>query len=454
MSVFIYCSFIHVFISILDIQTALFWSKNILLKNNNFNMSNCEYNIHSDSQINIMNIAKEESKENKIDQVVVIKDEGILRVIWDTNTACDFPFIFLRDSCQCALCVYPISGQRLLDTVEVVDIDIEVADVHHDVENNTLVLTWPDNHQSIFCGKWLKDRRFPAQIKHVTSKGICGIQAVPWSSAEMNSHLPFTAYDELMASEQALLSYFENLFKYGLSIITGAPTRPGLLQELSKRLSYSYMKQTIYGETFSVRNKPSASDIAYMTGPLAIHSDMPSYAHQPDVQFLHCIEQSAGEGAGTSLLTDGIRAVHQLVERDHRSFKLLTEVRFTFRHRSDDVIGKFNIQNERPIIQLDAFGNVESIGLHNHSRLPLTNVPSDMVKDCYEAYYALIRTVNEDVLYYQMKPGDVVSFNNKRVLHGRTGFNAATTSRWLEGGYMNFDELKSKYRVVKEQNSN
>lgn len=71
------------------------------------------------------------------------------------------------------------------------------------------------------------------------------------------------------------------------------------------------------------------------------------------------------------------------------------------------------------------------------------------MKECYKAYYALVRTINDDVLKYQMSPGDVICFNNKRLLHGRAAFDATTTSRWLEGCYMDFDELKSKYRVVK-----
>lgn len=43
--------------------------------------------------------------------------------------------------------------------------------------------------------------------------------------------------------------------------------------------------------------------------------------------------------------------------------------------------------------------------------------------------------------------GDIVTFANTRVLHGRVGF-VATSSRHLQGGYINWDEIRSRRRVL------
>ena len=68
-----------------------------------------------------------------------------------------------------------------------------------------------------------------------------------------------------------------------------------------------------------------------------------------------------------------------------------------------------------------------------------------------KAYYALTRYINEGVMEYKMRAGDVVCFNNKRVLHGRRSFDAGRTTRWLEAVYMDADEVRSKYRTLRER---
>ena len=109
------------------------------------------------------------------------------------------------------------------------------------------------------------------------------------------------------------------------------------------------------------------------------------------------------------------------------------------------------MQCERPIIGLDSSGGLESISLNNHVRSSFINAPFEDMMDIYRAYYALTKHINEDVLEYKMSPGDIVCFNNKRVMHGRKSYDARTTTRWLEGMYMDADEVKSKYRTTREK---
>ena len=71
----------------------------------------------------------------------------------------------------------------------------------------------------------------------------------------------------------------------------------------------------------------------------------------------------------------------------------------------------------------------------------------------YKAYYALVNILYEDgvMIKYKMEPGDILCFNNVRVLHGRTAFDTRTTSRWLQGAYTDWDEVYSTYRVTKSR---
>lgn len=46
---------------------------------------------------------------------------------------------------------------------------------------------------------------------------------------------------------------------------------------------------------------------------------------------------------------------------------------------------------------------------------------------------------------FHLAPGDLVAFNNRRVLHGRTAFDQSRVLRHLEGCYVDIDETMAIY---------
>jgi hypothetical protein len=51
----------------------------------------------------------------------------------------------------------------------------------------------------------------------------------------------------------------------------------------------------------------------------------------------------------------------------------------------------------------------------------------------------------------KIQPGDVVVFNNRRMLHGRNSFSTTTPGpigRHLEGCYVNIDEFKNRHEAL------
>ena len=50
-----------------------------------------------------------------------------------------------------------------------------------------------------------------------------------------------------------------------------------------------------------------------------------------------------------------------------------------------------------------------------------------------------------------MLPGDLVAFNNRRVLHGRTAYDPTVTDRALQGCYVDIDEAFSKMDQLRFQ---
>ncbi|MEO1687310.1 MAG: TauD/TfdA family dioxygenase, partial [Pseudomonadota bacterium] len=52
------------------------------------------------------------------------------------------------------------------------------------------------------------------------------------------------------------------------------------------------------------------------------------------------------------------------------------------------------------------------------------------------------------VCRYPFAPGDLVIFDNRRILHGRDRFTPQTGTRRLQGCYLDTDELLSRLRVL------
>lgn len=69
----------------------------------------------------------------------------------------------------------------------------------------------------------------------------------------------------------------------------------------------------------------------------------------------------------------------------------------------------------------------------------------------------------ENQFEIQLEPGDCVVFDNRRVLHARTGFvfvedgggvggkGEKERGRWLKGAYMDGDEVWSRWRGLEEE---
>jgi gamma-butyrobetaine dioxygenase len=53
-------------------------------------------------------------------------------------------------------------------------------------------------------------------------------------------------------------------------------------------------------------------------------------------------------------------------------------------------------------------------------------------------------------LVYPFRPGDLVGFDNRRILHGRDAFESVG-SRHLRGCYADHDDVYSKLRVLRRQ---
>jgi len=370
-----------------------------------------------------------------------------LQIDWENGTISSYPYIFLRDNCQCEKCFHPSAKQRLFDTAHNVPVDIKPGSVSQTTD--AVNLTWEDGHQSSFEYNWLKERMFPDTDADVVSRNYCGLKPKTWGS-ELNGKIPNYDYDSFMKNDETLLSWLETVASTGIALLENAPESGDALSDFSKRL-YCCIRGTHYGDIFHVMSKPDANNLAYTAGYLPLHTDLPFYRHQPGVQLLHCIQQAEGEG-GENHFVDGFNIAEHLRTSDPEAFEILSTVKFLFNDVGKDMYGEFDKVYERPVIGLDMLGNVESIAHNNHVRSSYINAPADKVKKSYEAYYKLIRAMYDKdnlVTHKQMK-GNVVTFNNQRVLHGRAAYKI-TSVRHLCGCYFDWDDIYSAIRIYRRK---
>ena len=94
----------------------------------------------------------------------VLKEDGILELVWKSDDVSRIPFRAIRQGCRCAACVDEMTGRQVLDPHSV-DIAIYPEDVAL-AGNYALKIRWSDTHDSgLFTWDHLRsiDNRLQAQ---------------------------------------------------------------------------------------------------------------------------------------------------------------------------------------------------------------------------------------------------------------------------------------------------
>ena len=80
-------------------------------------------------------------------------------------------------------------------------------------------------------------------------------------------------------------------------------------------------------------------------------------------------------------------------------------------------------------------------------------MPPDRLSAYYRARRAFDHRLRGDEfqIEFLLQSGDLVMFDNCRLLHGRTRFNPAEGLRHLQGCYIDIDGPRSLYRVLRRQ---
>jgi len=218
----------------------------------------------------------------------------------------------------------------------------------------------------------------------------------------------------------------------------------GLLEEIVTRVGT--VRETNFGRVYHLLAKEEPDSNAYTPVELGPHMDIPTRECPPGLHFLYCRVNTVTGGEG--VYVDGYRIAEDMRLEEPEHFDALTRIHWEFKNRAGDC----DYRATGPVIELDADGAVTGIRFNPFLRAPL-KAPVDVQERAYRSVRALVRRTRAARyrLVFAYRPGDLVAFDNRRTLHGRTAYDEAGGERFFEGMYSDRDDLYSRIRFLRDR---
>jgi gamma-butyrobetaine dioxygenase len=324
----------------------------------------------------------------------------------------------------------PTNGQRLYDPSDLPE-DVAVADVTQRAPG-VWALRFSDGAAGVFSA----DRLLAEAALTAASTGLP--PRLSWTGTL--SPMPILPW-RANPPDDALLAMAETFLRYGFVILRGVPSTDSAVLTVAE--TFGTVRDTNFGKMFNVRSEPNPEDLAYTGLALDPHTDNPYRDPVPGVQLLHCLTNRTSGGFST--LVDGLTVLQTLRARDPAAFDILatTPVRFVYTY------GRTELVDYAPLVEHDAGGQI--IGVRVSPKLEFVPLlPEARLEAFYRARRLLDRMLRDEEfsIRFLLGDGDLMMFDNRRVLHGRTSFDPQEGLRHLQGCYIDIDGPRSLYRVL------
>jgi len=338
-----------------------------------------------------------------------------------------FPYLWLRDHCKDVENWDERSNQRKLFTA-LVDPNIQIEETKIIEDNKTVEVKWPDMSKTVhYSGDFLYKNSL-VNTSLVSDK-------ILWDKKTINNVELEIKFDEL-AKDEGFKNLLQTIKIYGFSIINNCPTEIKTVEYIANKIGY--VRNSIFGDLWSFESNTEMADSAYTQEELRPHTDG-TYNHDaPGLQLLLCCEYEA-EG-GESIMVDGFKIAQILKENDKISYDTLSEIDIPGRYYGDGV----ELIAKRPVFK-SRNQELIQVSFNNYDRAPF-RFEKDLTLKFYEAIktFDLIANNKDYQWRHILKPGELLIFNNWRILHGRGSFNGV---RKMSGCYINKEDFDSSCKM-------
>lgn len=424
------------------------------------------------------------------------QQDGIVEVAWQDGARGLFHGAWLRDNCP--LYFDPSGGQRIQNTLNLGDdayiltqarsSSLDGGNVGISTPSSSslppstplelLKVTWKDGFSHAFPSAWLRQHCFETRQYHRVQPRLWGRDLVSYFPGHVLPTLAYSDVVKVAAGKEAgwqvavhgFVQWITHLRDYGVALVEGMPTVPGTVMRMADLIAYH--RKTHYGDSFQVVSAREPKHLAYtpveLEGifsfhsfllpsflplrpfvssftffllfashpPNPVHTDLNYRESSPGIQLLHCLASDA-EG-GESTFVDGFLVAETLQRESPEDFATLCEVPISFTVKDGAGFQYYKI----PTICVDDAGQLVEVHFNERTRGPLELPAADMAR-VYRAlaHFQEIACRPDLCVEVKMKAGDMVAFNNRRILHGRKAFDPRTGLRHLEGTYVDMDEF-------------
>lgn len=358
--------------------------------------------------------------------------DGFVRVTWPDGTELAAYSLWLAENAD----GYGLEPTVRESALEPVDLPPASALVAASVaDDGALVLDWEHRHGIRVHPGWL---RYVAESRHLPASSLP--PAVPWTAADFDEP-PTIDGANVLDDESVLEEWLAALVRHGVCRLENTPVDPEFVGRLMSDIGP--IRDTNFGHVWSVRADIDPNSTANTGLDLGQHTDLPTREVPPGFQFLHCIENTVQ--GGWSRMSDGWAVVEAIRSEHPEAHEALTTLDWVFMNRARDA-------EHRWIGPTIDHGSAHQ-PLTLRAFYPVRTAPHMPAADIPRAYESLrlFGSVARDPRFqvrFPFRPGDLVGFDNRRVLHGRDAFDSGG-SRHLRGCYFDHDDLYSKLRVLR-----
>jgi len=374
----------------------------------------------------------------KLSILKVTTSGSSLDVLWNDGEKSNFNYLWLRDNCSTAH--DKDSRHRMFNILNVSE-NIKAKDFKIN-DQGKLVIQWSEgDHTSYYDPKWLRENCYTLKSKQ---KYISPYKL--WNNSLQNDLSSISIeHDEIISSDQSLIKWLEILHYKGIAIVKNTPIEKESAFPALNRISHT--RETFFKTPFEVINIPKPNNSAYSAHALRNHMDLPWFETPPGYQFLHCLINSA-EG-GDSSAVDGFAVADYLRKNEKEIFETLVSVHLKFRDKdyTQESIRGFHA----PAISLTKDNDYNDIRF-SVATMDTLDCHPDIMNKVYKAHHRFGNLLHDDrfQIKFRLNPGDIFSFNNRRVLHGRTAFDPNSGHRHLQGYYIDRDEILGRLNYLKK----
>ena len=288
-------------------------------------------------------------------------------------------------------------------------------------------ILWSDSESFIkYSAKFLQDNLIKKEFKNH--------KYFLWKSKDIDDQV-YLNYNDVL-SKDGFKFFLKNLYEFGFCVIKNCKTEMETVETIANKIGY--VRESIFGGLWEFESNENMADSAYTQEELRPHTDSTYSKDAPGLQLLLCCDYNAT--GGESIMVDGFK-IAETLKKEKEIFDILSNIEVPGRYVGDGVI----LEASRPVFKFNSKEELVQVSFNNYDRAEF-RIENQLMLKFYDAIKKFDNLANKVEFQWRhiLKPGELLIFNNWRILHGRGSFKG---KRKMSGCYINMEDFESICKI-------